>query len=395
MGEGKPSYEQLARNEDLYRRAIVQAGAVPYVLEYEPYRHYTFIGEGIEQLTGYKPEEFSADMWAPMILETVMRGEQAGLGVAEASERTRAGEFRQWSCDLRIVTKSGEERWMSDASIEIRAEDGMSTGSIGMLQDITERKRVERRLAMHDLELELLEAQRLESLSVLAGGVAHDFNNLLATIIGYASLALSHLPTGSPVRADVEQIEVAGQRAAELTRQMLAYSGAGQMTMAALDLAAVLREVGGLLEPQQPELVVRYEIEDRIPLVSGDSAQMGQLVLNLLKNAVEAIGDEPGTITLRALAVDLSRQQLDAYDLGQTLAAGRYVLVEVEDSGCGMDEPTRARAFDPFFTTKFTGRGLGLSAVLGIVRGHGGAIRVTSAPGTGATVAIVLPAVTG
>jgi len=390
----KPSYEQLAQSEDLYHRAIVQAGAVPYVLEYEPYS-YTFIGEGIEQLTGHAPETFSPAMWGPMILESVMQGEQAGLSVAEAAERTRAGEFRQWNCDLRILTRSGEERWISDASIEIRTEEGTPYGSIGMMQDVTERKWAERRLAMHELELELLEAQRLESLGVLAGGVAHDFNNLLVVIIGHASLALSSLPTASPVRADLEQIEVAGQRAAELTRQMLAYSGAGQMTVVALDVIAVLRDVGGIVERQQPELVVRYEMEDGVPLVSGDPAQMGQLVLNLLTNAVEAIGDEPGTTTLRARAVDLSRQQLDAYDLGQTLAAGRYVLVEVEDSGHGMDEPTRARAFEPFFTTKFTGRGLGLSAVLGIVRGHGGAIRVTTTPGTGTTVAIVLPVAPG
>ena len=244
-------------------------------------------------------------------------------------------------------------------------------------------------------EEQMRNAQKLESLGVLAGGIAHDFNNLLVGVLGNAGLALLELPDDSPARQPIRDIEVSAQRAAELTRQMLAYSGRGRFRVEPVDLSSVVEEMSQLLRPvisRQTQLSLR--LSRQVPAVVADVTQLRQVVMNLITNASDALGDSAGTVTLETGTVMADREMLAATYLNEQLPAGPYVYVEISDTGCGMDAATSARIFEPFFTTKFTGRGLGLAAVLGIVRGHKGAISVQSAVGMGTTFRVLLPATT-
>jgi PAS domain S-box-containing protein len=259
-----------------------------------------------------------------------------------------------------------------------------------VVRDISERKRAEaERLAF---ERRLLETQKLESLGVLAGGIAHDFNNLLMGVLGNASLALMDLPPESPAEYSLHQIEDAARRAAELTRQMLAYAGKGQFVVQPIDLNAIVEEMSRLAHVSFGKSVaLQRRLDQDLPLVEADAAQMRQVVMNLVINASEAIGDAAGTITLTTGVQRLTSAYLASTYLAPDLPSGSYIYLEVADTGNGMDAATLARIFEPFFTTRFTGRGLGLSAVLGIVRGHRGALQVRSEPGRGTTFTIFLP----
>ena len=259
------------------------------------------------------------------------------------------------------------------------------------VKDLTERKRAEE--VQHRLERQLQQTQKLESLGVLAGGIAHDFNNLLTGILGNASLALPTAAPGSQERESLEQIELAARRAAELTNQMLAYSGKGRFRVERVDLSALVKEMGSLLSVSMSRrATVRYELSSSLPAIVVDATQMRQIVLNLLTNASDALDDGGGAIVLRTGMKDADRGYLASSYVDDDLPAGRYVFVEVTDTGAGMDAATQARVFDPFFSTKFTGRGLGLAAVLGIVRGHKGAICVSSAPDHGTVMTVLFPA---
>ena len=263
-------------------------------------------------------------------------------------------------------------------------ESGSINGYGGLARDISEQ------LAMQKQEDSLIEAQKLESLGVLAGGIAHNFNNLLFAILGNAGLALSGLPTGSPVRERIEQIELAGKRAAELARDMLTYSGRGTIVVEPVDLPALVQETGRLVSAGTAAPVeIEYRFEEGLPPIVADATQIRQVVLSLVTNAAEALGTTGGSIEVRADLVDDIPGE--GFRLPEAALVGPYVRLEVEDGGVGMDDDTLANLFDPFFTTKFTGRGLGLAAVLGIVRGHGGAIRVTSELGSGTVTTLLFP----
>ena len=243
------------------------------------------------------------------------------------------------------------------------------------------------------LEARLRNTQKLESLGVLAGGIAHDFNNLLTAILGYVDLALTELDPKAPTAELLREAERGAQRAAELTNQMLAYSGKGRFVVEPVDVTSLIEDISLLLSitiSKKTEL--RFDLDRRVPAVDADAAQLRQIVMNLIINAAEAIGDEPGTIRISTGSKWCHPEDLAGSAFGETLPAGEFVFIEVADDGCGMSEETRARIFDPFFTTKFTGRGLGLSAVLGIVRGHSGALKVTSEQGKGSSFRIYLPA---
>ncbi|NUP99344.1 MAG: response regulator [Armatimonadetes bacterium] len=272
----------------------------------------------------------------------------------------------------------------------IGGADGQPLGAVAVNHDITQRKRAEEE--RRRLEAQIQHAQKLESLGVLAGGIAHDFNNLLMGILGNAGLALIELPPESPARQSVEQIELASQRAAELTRQMLAYSGRGHLEIRPLNLAKLVREMAHLLEVSiSKRAVLKYNFDAESATVEGDATQIRQVVMNLITNASDALGDQDGVISVTTGRMYADRGYLRSTFLDDDLPSGDYVFVEVSDTGCGMDEATRGRIFEPFFTTKFTGRGLGLAAVLGIVRGHHGAIKVYSEAGQGTTFKVLLP----
>ncbi|MEW6775137.1 MAG: CHASE domain-containing protein [Bdellovibrionota bacterium] len=257
-----------------------------------------------------------------------------------------------------------------------------------------ERRREEQaRLA---LERKMVDSQKLESLGILAGGIAHDFNNLLMGVLANASLALLEAPPSSPLRESLRQIETAARRASDLTRQLLAYSGKGRFVVERISLNQVIEEMADLVRiTVSKNAALRQELAPNLPPIEADTTQIRQVIMNLLLNASEALGGKGGTISLVTSSVEATREYLEESFSAPGLPAGRYVSLEVSDTGAGMDAETRSRIFDPFFTTKSTGRGLGLSAVLGIIRGHKGALKVYSEPGQGTTFRILLPAADG
>jgi len=264
----------------------------------------------------------------------------------------------------------------------------LSIGGIG--RDIGALKRAEQeRLS---LERQVLHAQKLDSLGVLAGGIAHDFNNILTGVLGNAELAMLRLTPESPARDYLRNVETAAVRAAELARQMLAYSGKGRFVVEAICLNRVVEEMAHLLAAViSKNVVLEIRLAEELPLVKADATQIRQVVMNLITNASEAIGDRDGTVMASTGVTEVTKGDLPETCLKEGLPEGRYVYVEVTDTGCGMDLEIQDKIFDPFFTTKFTGRGLGLAAALGIVRGHRGAIRLQSEPGKGTTFTILLP----
>jgi len=258
-------------------------------------------------------------------------------------------------------------------------------GVSSVVQDITERKR---------FEGQLRHTQKLEGLGVLAGGVAHDFNNLLTGILGNASLALRNLPTSNPAHARVEEVIQASQRAAELTGQLLAYSGKGRFDVQPVDLSELVRGISKLVRTSIPKNVqLKLELARHLPPVEADACQIQQVVMNLVINGAEAIGETSGTVLVSTRTQLLDEKYLQETYAADGITAGPYVSLEVHDTGNGMTEVTRTKIFDPFFTTKQTGRGLGLAAVLGIVHGHKGAIQVHSVQAQGTTFRVLLPTI--
>ena len=287
---------------------------------------------------------------------------------------------------LRYSTRTGHELWASVAVIPLGDRDALG-GTLAILTDITgERK----------LDAKVQHAQKLESLGVLAGGIAHDFNNLLVGILGNAGLALDELPMEAPARAQLGDIQVAAVRASELTRQLLAYAGKGRFVIGHIDIRRLVEEMGHLLVAVIPRTVlIKYRFADSLPLVEGDATQLRQVVMNLITNAADAVGTRSGIITVSTSLIEADRAYLADTYLDEGLPDGRYVSLEVSDTGEGMTPETRMKIFDPFFTTKFTGRGLGLAAVIGILRSHRAAIKVYSEVGRGSTFRVLFPAVDG
>lgn len=290
--------------------------------------------------------------------------------------------------EFRLLTKDGATRWIDFTAGTVQL--GERTLGMGTAFDVTDRvTATEARVSM---ERKLLEAQKLESLGLLAGGVAHDFNNLLTVIQGNAGI-LRELP-GEPERVAtcLRNIEETCRRASDLVRQMLAYAGRGRLHVQTTGLNQVVQEIAQLLAVSIPKSVdLRFELVPDLPPIEADTAQVQQVVMNLVTNAAEAIGEAQGVITLRSGEEGLDDRAAADLQASETLKPGRFVYVEVEDTGSGMSADTLARIFDPFFTTKFTGRGLGLAAMQGIVRGHGGAVRVRSTLGEGTTFRVYFP----
>jgi signal transduction histidine kinase/ActR/RegA family two-component response regulator len=267
---------------------------------------------------------------------------------------------------------------------------GLARMNAQLKEEIARRERAERERL--ELEQQIQKTQKLESLGVLAGGIAHDFNNLLSSIMGYADLARLELAAGSPAKEFIEEVLAGSTRAAELTSQMLAYSGKGRFVVEPVLLPDVVNSMTRLLQvsiSKKHQLQLHATAES--PIVEVDVTQLRQVVMNLIINASEAIGGADGTISVVTGRVHCTREVLSRTYLNENLPEGDYAFIEVADTGCGMTEVTKARVFDPFFTTKFIGRGLGLAAVLGIVRGHRGAIVLESEVGKGTRFRVLLP----
>jgi len=301
------------------------------------------------------------------------------------------GEQGKSDHERRIVRPDGDIRWVRDRAWNIYGPDRSVIRVEGILTDITARKRAEEE--RFEMERRLQHAQRLESLGVLAGGIAHDFNNLLQIIVSNACFARDGNEGNGTALGFLENIDVASARAAALTKQMLAYAGKGRFVVTSVDLAMMVDKMGQLLQSSiSKKASLRIDLMPDLPAILADASQMNQIIMNLIINASEALGDQPGEICVKMRAVELDHACLEKIFPLSPLPEGKYVTCAVRDTGCGMDEETQAKIFDPFFSTKFTGRGLGLSAVQGILRAHNGAVRVESQPGQGSTFTIYLPA---
>jgi signal transduction histidine kinase len=286
--------------------------------------------------------------------------------------------------DLAEIARADASRVIEVERVPLRSRLG-EVGSVALFSDRTDAASLERQLR---------EAQRFESLGVLAGGIAHDFNNLLGAIIGNASVAKNEL-RDHPARRPLESAIQTAKLASALTHQLLAYAGKGSFKIKPLDLSVEIRELRNLLRSAIPRSVqLDFELGADLPAIQADPIEMAQVLMNLTRNGADAIAALPagrGSVRVLTRAAELGEMERASLVPGHRVVPGEHVVLEVRDDGCGMDEETRRRVFEPFFTTKADGRGLGLAATLGIVHGHGGGIAVESAPGRGTTFRVYLP----
>lgn len=299
----------------------------------------------------------------------------AGEGVASIEVRRKAK-------DGRVV-----HVWLTATLLSDK--QGNPAGIAATERDLTERRAEQER---RRLDEKIRHTQKLESLGVLAGGIAHDFNNLLMGVLGNVEIALMEVAPESTIRPRLEGIKTTAVRLSELTRQMLAYSGRGVFLVGDVNLSKLVEEMGRLLEVSIPKnVVLKYELVEQLPAIRADASQIRQVVMNLITNGVEATGEKSGVVSISTGVVEADPKYLESTHSPDVLAPGCYVFVEMSDTGCGMDAETRRKMFDPFFSTKPTGQGLGLAAVLGIVRGHKGVLRVYSEPGRGTSIKVLFP----
>ncbi len=340
---------------------------------------------------GYTGDEIGTalDSWAKLIHPDDL---PAFLAIQDQLEKSPDAVF---SAEYRMRAKDGSWRWMhSRGRVIERRPDGSPLRAAGTHTDITERKLAEEERVT--LQRKALEAQKLESLGLLAGGIAHDFNNLLTVILGQSSLARLSLADTQVTRDAFDQIESAGQRAADLCRQMLAYAGGTPLARQTIDLNTLVSELTPLLRASVvKDATLRFELAPLLPAIEADPTQMRQVIMNLVINASEALGPGGGTIRVTTALRGPRPDELShaVHDPGP--APLNPVCLSVADTGCGMKPELRAKIFEPFFTTKFTGRGLGLASVLGIARAHQSLFCLQSEPGAGSTFALFFPASTG
>jgi len=373
---------QLLESEARFRAVAETASCAIFIYS----DRIEYMNEAGTRISGFPLEEILGQP-----LKKLVHPDDQELVRTRAQSRLK-GDSVPLRYEFRLLTKQGEVRWIDFAAGTVILGDRRL--GLGTAFDVTERvKANEARLRA---ERKLLEAQKLESLGLLAGGVAHDFNNLLTVIQGNAGMLRD--ATGEPELAQgcLRNIEETCRRAAGLVSQMLAYSGRGRGQVHLLDLNRLIQEIAQLLTVSIPKAItLRYELAVDLPPVSGDPAQLQQVVMNLVTNAAEAIGEAEGFVTLRSGFEVLGETDATGLNLADSLDSGPFVYFEVVDTGSGMDRATMARIFDPFFTTKFTGRGLGLAAMQGIVRGHGGGVEIQSTPGEGTVFRVYLPAQSG
>ncbi len=291
-----------------------------------------------------------------------------------------------------VNTRDRGPRILRTKKVPVLGDDQQPRFLLGISEDITESLELAEQSRLLDDRIQ--NTQKLESLGVLAGGIAHDFNNLLAVISGNLELAEQATPAGTPVKRNLASARTGVRRATDLVSQVLAYSGKGRLVSGDVDLNTLVQEMTGLVESSlSPQTTLRFLPQEHLPPARGDATQIRQVILNLLTNADEALGDTPGEITIATSDTTLDREALDALRPDEEIPAGRYVQLEIRDTGPGLDEAAGARVFEPFYTTKAKGSGLGLAVVHGIVRSHRGAITVQSEPGQGTQFTVLLPAV--
>ena len=380
VSERRRAEQALRESEQRFRQLAENINEIIWLVSLDE-QELLYINSAYERITGYSRERLYAkpSSWLEVVYP---EDRDVALAMTKAesanvSEDEQSGEYRYARAD-------GSIRWLWVRSHLVRDETENVLFRVGIAVDVTERKHVEEALRR---------TQKLESLGVLAGGVAHDFNNLLVAMMAQTSLALAKLSPENPARTHVEKAIHAAEKAANLTRQMLAYSGRGHFEIQLIDLNSLIQDNLHLFEVAVLKHVkLRSTLSTGPSYIEGDPGQIQQVIMNLILNAAEAIGDRPGEVIVTTGRTSVSKNDWLWQYTGEPLAPGRYITLEVRDNGAGMDERTLAKIFDPFFTTKATGRGLGLAAVLGIVRGHQGGLHVSSEPGKGTTFKLLFPA---
>jgi PAS domain S-box-containing protein len=378
----------LSLAEDHFEILVKNVPGVVYLCNNDARYTMLFLSEAVEQLTGHAADEFLADRIS--FVELYHPEDSARIApVVDAALEAR----KPFLLNYRLACKGGGWRWVEEYGQGVFDAAGTLLYLEGILLDVSQRVRAQEE---HErLQLQLLQAQKLESLGVLAGGIAHDFNNLLTGVLGMSTLALADLPKQHPAHDAVQQAIDAAERAARLTVQLLAYSGKGSFQIDAVDLSTQVQEITELIESSIPKKVrVERALASDLPAIEADASQLQQLVMNLVLNAAESFLGDPGVIRISTGSEDLAAPHVGRLLPAEDRPPGLYVYLRVEDRGVGMSQATVDRIFDPFFTTKDTGRGLGLAAVLGIARSHGGGLEIRTAPGQGSTFTAYLPTCT-
>ncbi len=404
--------EHSLRRIGAFRETIIRTAAegicVCFPIPTFPFLAFTIWNDRMTEITGYTIEEINQLGWYQALYDDPQVRKLAAVRISKMHE----GEdllAEEWE----IRRKDGQRRTLSISTSAVEMEripnrspnpaDSPSTGEsdadtftptgmrgvVALMQDVTERKQAEHE--QRKLEEQMRHAQKLESLGILAGGIAHDFNNLLTSILGYSELAELELPADAlQVSPFLKEIKNATLHAAELTKQMLAYSGRGKFDIQIISLDTIVRDLAQLLLAVVSKKST-FELALEPALIEADVSQIRQVVMNLITNASEALDGKEGVIRIATGITEMDTKTLWSPFLQTDLPAGQYAYLQVADTGCGMSQEVLAKVFDPFFTTKFTGRGLGLAAVLGIVRGHKGTLHIDSEVGKGTTFRIYLP----
>ncbi len=379
--ERKRMEQALRESEEKYRQYIENAPLGVFVADYQG--RFLETNPTVCRVTGH-----SAEQLQQLTIPDLLAPESLQDGLAHFQQLKEHGKT---AGELLIKRSDGTHRVMTVDAVRLSADR-----YLGFCLDVTRSRWAEQeRLTM---ERQLLRAQKLESLGVLAGGIAHDFNNILAVIVGQLDMAIEDVPPFSPLLRPLLEAQQASLRAADLCRQLLIYAGKERIFIQQLNLNELIREMTHLLQVSiAKRAVLTQHLAEQLPAFAGDATQLRQILMNLIINASEALGEDAGTITVSTGVMACERASLDqanpAYQAGfdEPLPEGLYVYCEVADSGCGMDVETQTRIFEPFFSTKFTGRGLGLAALLGIVRSHRGVIKLHSEPGRGTTIKVLFP----
>ncbi len=375
--ENRKHVEALRESEERYRDILHAALDGFWLVDRE--NRLIEVNESYCRMSGYSEQELLtmtiADLEASMTSNDIIR--QAEQIIAQGYVRFTSSHRR----------KDGS---IFDVEVSVKYQQIDDGKMVAFIRDITESKQAEEEKQL--LEQQFQHSQKLESLGVLSGGIAHDFNNILAVIMGYCCLTRINYETAEKY---IPEIEKAAERAAGLCRQMLAYAGKAPLTKTRVDMVTEVDDIVNMLKSTLPQnTAIKSYLAPKTPHVEGDASQLRQVVMNLIINASEAIGSEQGEVDVTLVMIKVMAGKAYEDYHGKAISPGDYVCLEVTDNGCGMDEATKWRIFEPFFSTKFTGRGLGMSAVLGIIKSHGGALQLFSQLGCGTTFKVYLPALT-
>lgn len=377
----KAEETSLLQNEERYRKVVEDQTET--ICRFKADGTYIFVNDSYCQIFGKSRDELLGSSWKPVAVAD-------DLLIIEEQQCLLSPLNPIVAIENHVYIGSGEARWMQFVNSGFFDEDGRLIEIQSVGRDISERKKAEEDGRI--LEQQFQQAQRMESLGVLAGGIAHDFNNILTVILGHCHILKKEINSGMTFKEHVQQIEAAGSRAAGLCRQMLIYAGQSSQVQARINLCQLVDGVMEMLKSAiKTNVSVELDLKWDVPELTGDNVQIQQIVMNLILNAAEAIGDKSGTIRVTLKNTHIQAGQSDTDFMGNIIPANKYACLEVSDTGCGIDKENERRIFEPFYTTKSAGRGLGMSAVLGIVNSHDGALRLTSSPGIGTTIQVYFP----